>query len=556
MIKKVNVAIEDAIVIDSITGNVTAPKGRKSKKNKLAIKVKKSNKGGPYWGTPEIVAISPGLFGVDFVLFEIRVFVSAPVLAFADDFYRDGILKKLKEMGFYKRKATESDFIFICVENNIIKEVSPEIIRDEFFRYNLPEDKEPLVVSLKGLYAIVSIEELREVYLRKASKLFTPDLLLSLETHDVPLLKDTTDISWFCFLNVVMAVDKDGLHPYGYDRLEHYCIWKDNIIQRELTPTDTFDSCHYARFIRNVAGDDGQKLKAFHSAIGYLLNNYNNPSRGQAVVCYDEVPSKVGEPAGGTGKGVFSNGIKQLRNVLKVDGKKIRQDDRFRFQGITSSTQVFWLDDVHKDFPFEVLHSVTTDGWNIERKYKNEFFIPAEEGPKVMLCSNTIVSGTGSTNKRRIFILEFSDHYSKKIITGAEQPIKDEHGCIFFDDDYWDAEEWQKFYSFMLNCSKYYHDKGLRPYTSVGQERSRLIQTTDEAFVEWLGERKLQMGEEYDTKVLYEEYCISVGEDKTDLKPRQFNRWLLVYAETRNCIFSKRKSSGRTLIKLQLQVTK
>ena len=218
---------------------------------------------------------------------------------------------------------------------------------------------------------------------------------------------------------------------------------------------------------------------------------------------------------------------------------------------MTLSTQVFWLDDVHQDFPFEVLHSVSTDGWSIEKKFKDEFFIPAMDGPKIILCSNIILSGGGSTNKRRQFILEFSDHYSRNIITGAEEPIKEEHGCIFFDNDYWDVNEWAKFDSFMLWCAEYYLRNGLIPYTRVGQECSRLIQLTDEDFAEWVVERFTIPGEEYDSRQQYDEFIRYLGENDSMLKPREFNRWLHTFAETKNWSLITRKSNGRKHFRFQ-----
>lgn len=468
-------------------------------------------------------------------------------LSFKGSLYRDGVLTKLAEMGYYKRQLDEIHFMLVHVQDNILTEVSPEVIRDDFYFSQLPENGPVLEVNYKGASIKITIEQQRECFLSQSNGIINKTFLEHLPTYSKPDLHDDRNTTYIPYSNTIAKITAAGIERISYKDLKEHCVWKDHIIDRKLSLTQEYDDGHYARFIANVAGSDVKKT-AFRSAIGYLLNNYNNPSRGQAVMCYDEVPSAIGEPNGGTGKGLFSNGIKQMRNVLKVDGKKIRSDDRFRFQGITTRTQVFWIDDLNKEFPFEVLHSVSTDGWSIERKFKDEFFIPAEKGPKILLCSNIILSGGGSTNVRRQFILEFSDHYSKNITTGAEEPIKEEHGCIFFDNDYWDETEWSKFDSFMINCAVEYFSKGLQPYTQVGQEKSRLIQTTDESFVDWSNSFFQTLSPEYDLKALYEEYCIAAGETIVSFNQRTFNKWLKVLAGTKNWSYSTRKSSSRQYI--------
>lgn len=497
----------------------------------------------------EIVEISSDQIGVYFFIFNIGYDSKGKtIIEFGGQLYRDGVLKQLEKMGYYKRVRDERSFLLIHQDSRIIAEVTPANMKDDFFFTNLPETKDSLHVHYKGATCTVSIELQRETFLSQYAIVFNQPFLEHLPTHTNPVLRDDRNHSYFPFQNLITITSASGIETMEYNDLGEYCVWRDQIIQRNFILTDSFDDCHFARFIHNVAGAKAGKLPAFHSAIGYLLNNYNLPSRGQVVVCYDEKPSKIEEPSGGTGKGLFSNAIKQLRVVLKVDGKKIRKDDRFRFQGVTLSTQVFWLDDVHKDFPFEVLHSVSTDGWSIEKKFKDEFFIPAEKGPKILMCSNIILAGGGSTNKRRQFILEFSDYYSQHIVTGSEEPIKDEHGCIFFDNDYWNAVEWSKFDSFMINCSVSYFKNGLRPYTQVGQESSRLLNLTDETFVEWVAESIQELSKEYDCKHLFEEYCAYGGESEGFHNTREFNRWLEIYAETKGFVIKKRKSNGRRLI--------
>ena len=103
------------------------------------------------------------------------------------------------------------------------------------------------------------------------------------------------------------------------------------------------------------------------------------------------------------------------------------------------------------------------------------------------------------------FIIEFSNHYSKGIVTGVEEPIKEEHGCIFFDDDFWNAEEWNNFYSFLIDCSHFYHQNGLMCYEHRNLNKNILLQSTRVEFVDWLSIQELEINTRYSTKDLHQD---------------------------------------------------
>ena len=87
-------------------------------------------------------------------------------------------------------------------------------------------------------------------------------------------------------------------------------------------------------------------------------------------------------------------------------------------------------------------------------------------------------------------------------------------GRRFFDD--WCEEDWCRFYTFMIECIRYYLEKGLVDYERVNLEQKKLIDVTSEEFVEFAEElqednwyrRKefygkfLEMYPEYDSKNL------------------------------------------------------
>lgn len=490
---------------------------------------------------PEIAWINNTEFAVRFFIFKII----DKRIEFTGKLYLNAILKALQKMGYHKKLNTNNTFYYIKEQDNIIQEVDIAFMMDDFYSEYFKDLNESLSFAIGDEYATLSSEAQELTYLKQSTQIFNKNFLGHIDIHDKPILRDTRDTTYFCFKNKIVTVTKDGIKAMDYKELKDSCVWKDHMLDFEFEHDEGYMDSHFAKFIQNVSNNETKRKDAFYSAIGYLLNNHNSPSRTQAIICYDEVPSPTGDPNGGTGKGVFCKAIKQLRNTFKLDGKNIRRDDKFKFQGLTDRTQVFWIDDIAHNFPFEMLHSAITDGFTAEKKYQHQFYIPPEKSPKIILCSNMILTQGGTTNIRRQFILEFSDFYSSKIINGSEEPIKDIHHGLFFDNESWGQTEWNRFFSFMIWCAHYYLSKGLKPYTRAGMERSRLIQTTSKTFTEWVSQRDIEPKEEYERNALYKEYCKFSGEDPELFKQRTFTDWMLIFAKTKGWETKTRSSNGK-----------
>lgn len=98
---------------------------------------------------------------------------------------------------------------------------------------------------------------------------------------------------------------------------------------------EDYSPCHFGRFISNVSNGETDRIEAMCSAIGYLINNNCDPANARAILCYDEEITDLKKPEGGTGKGIFANAIKQVRIVVKIDGKRFDPVSIFRWQSIT-----------------------------------------------------------------------------------------------------------------------------------------------------------------------------------------------------------------------------
>jgi hypothetical protein len=375
-------------------------------------------------------------------------------------------------------------------------------------------------------------EAIMEAFLRSSHNLFNERWLGHLRHDETPMLRDRADAGFVPFRNGVVRVTREGIELHPWALFKDAVVWKEQVIPRDVTLVENFGDCHFARFVFNVAGGDPKRIDSMCSAIGYMLHHFNRPSEGQSIILNDEVITDINKPMGGSGKGVFVQAIKVLRKTAKVDGKHFDGGDRFRWQAVGPDTQVVWIDDVKKDFDFSLLHSNFTDGWTIERKHMPQVQIPPADSPKTIIASNSIVRGEGTTNKRRQFIIEIGDYYSRRIISGLEKPIEEEHGGLFFT-EHWTEEEWNKFFSFMLTCFQVHLERGLIHFEGVNIERNRLRQRTSEEFVEWVDARAFAPKTEHDTKKCFEDFRgIYFGEDPT-FKQRTFTNYIKFYAESR-----------------------
>ncbi|GAB2560758.1 hypothetical protein GCM10027190_08010 [Spirosoma areae] len=344
--------------------------------------------------------------------------------------------------------------------------------------------------------------------------------LESLKTHDRPLLRDNPTTCFVPYQNGIVEVTRAGATLRPYKILNDRCVWKSQVLNRDYNPNATGEQSHYAKFLRNVANNEPDRLRAFRTAIGFLLHHYGNPAEGQCVVCYDQEITDARKPEGGTGKGVFGNALRQIRPVAVLDGKKFDQNDRFCFQSVDEDTAVVWIDDptvshpkAERRFTLERFFSTLTEGWAVEKKNQHAFRIPAKEGPKLLISSNVVMPNDGSSNIRRQFILEFSDHYKKQIRTGNERPIQSEHGCVFFSED-WNTDEWAQFDEFMISCVVEYLRDGLQSYKLRSADKNRLRQTAGDDFFEWITTYQctgLIANKEYSRDELWRDYKTYAG---------------------------------------------
>ncbi|QMW02299.1 hypothetical protein [Spirosoma foliorum] len=447
--------------------------------------------------------------------------------------YLNGLFDRLDRQGYYKKYNPDGKSVFFLQdEHNLISEVLPVNMRDSIREY---VDRNQEVIKTDK-YSVLYSKRTDRLHWTNNS-LFNDKTLQGLQTHLKPILQDDATTCYLPFLNGIIRVTKEGIDLKSYSTLGNVCLWKSQVIQRKYKPELTTE-CHFAHFVANTCNDEPERILASRTALGYILHSYNRPSEGQAIICCDEELTDKAKPQGGTGKGVWVNAAKQIRPGAYIDGKKFDPDHQFSLQAVNRSDRFVWLDDVKNNFSFDRFFSILTGGWTIEKKNQPSFTIPAREGPKLVICTNTAPNNEGSSNIRRQFILEFSDYYKKLIKPGA-QPIRDIHGCEFFADE-WDADEWARFDRFMVECVYLYMKNGLVPYKTHNVSANRLIQTTSDEFFTWVTtheETGLQPNQSYNRPQLLTEFRQFAGMSEKELPSRRFTEWIKRYSDSQGWKF-------------------
>jgi hypothetical protein len=302
---------------------------------------------------------------------------------------------------------------------------------------------------------------------------------------------------YFFFKNKCIKIEKgnDNLQEVPYSELKGY-IWKNQIIDHEITllPADDASdtsNCLFGQFLEKVCSPqnidfpddrskrepDRSRLKAIISSIGYLLHTYKDSTDSKAIVYCEEKIAKGNEMNGRTGKSITGMAISHLRKRTFYDMKKERLDDKFLFQKVNLETQFLQFDDAKKNFDFESIFCIITEGMTVERKGQKPIDIPREHSPKVLITTNNVLSNDTASHRARKFEVEYSDFFSD------EWTPVNEFGKKFFAEG-WEKDdpEWDRFYNFMMFCGFFYLSNGLTTYEQVNLAERKINDRIPEEF--------------------------------------------------------------------------
>ena len=419
----------------------------------------------------------------------------------------------LEDNGFYKYCPEGSkNYVFVKVTNNLIDHTDEKAIKDFILNQ---------VIDLDDL----SIYN----YFADQTRFFREEFLTLLSTIDIYFIEDTKDTSYLYYKNCAVKITNNSVEPIDYLDLGGY-VWKDHVIDRKFNICE-YDQSMYKIFISRICGDDKSRVKTMESTIGFLMHGYKNLSYCPAVILNDEVISD--NPEGGTGKGLFMNALSQMKKLVVIDGKAFAFERSFPYQTVSADTQILCFDDVKKNFDFERLFSVVTEGLTLEKKNKDAIKIPFSRSPKIAITTNYAIKGSGNSFARRKWEVELHQHYNKN-----HTPL-DEFGKHFFAD--WDDEDWCMFDNYMVSCLITYLNSGLVKSRFVNLQVRQLSAETSHDFIEWCGlvqgnpaNQLLVVGEKLMKQDLYLEF-ISEYPDygpkaKMTISRTRFYKWLVSYA--------------------------
>ncbi len=365
----------------------------------------------------------------------------------------------LEENGFYKFNPEGSkNYVFVKVTNNLIDHTSEKEIKDFILNYLLDVDD-------KSIYN----------YFAECTRYFREEFLTLLSSINVYFIADTKDNAYLYYTNCAVKITKNEIIPIDYLDLGGY-VWKDHVIDRVFDVCEV-TNCNYKTFIHNISGSNDTRIKSMESTMGYLLHGWKNLSYCPATILNDEVISD--NPEGGTGKGLFMNGLSHMKKLVVIDGKSFNFEKSFAYQLVSADTQILCFDDVKKHFDFERLFSVVTEGLTLEKKNKDAIKIPFSKSPKVAITTNYAIKGKGSSFERRKWELELSQYYTKEFTPLVE------FGKLMFGE--WNDNDWCQFDNYMIICLQLYLDKGLLKSDFVNLKTRKFSAETSHEFIEWCG---------------------------------------------------------------------
>lgn len=424
----------------------------------------------------------------------------------------------LEQNNFFKYYPSQgsSTFTFIKKDQNLLEETNDKRIKD---------------YVLDNIMQRPSIGYAPYDFMANNTSYFKPDFLSMLSTTDINIKEDTKDVCFLYYKNCVVEITSTSIKEIDYIDIDGY-VWKRQIIDRDFNKFDHHPSV-FRKFLWLIAGQNVQKYNSFKSVIGYLLHSFKTSANNKAIIFNDETISE--NPNGGSGKGLFWNALKNMKKVASIDGKTFEFTKSFPYQTVSTDTQLLVFDDVKKNFNFESLFSLITEGITLEYKGQDAISIPVEKSPKVLITTNYTIGGVGGSFERRKFEVEMSSYFNYK-----HTPL-DEFGHMLFTD--WDKEEWLRFDNFMINCSQYYLQNGLVSHDFNNLEVRKFIKETSFEFYEWSSDSdNIPMGIRLDKNELFIKFTNEYQDFKKWLSQKRFTKWLELYGSFYNIEYNQ----GRT----------
>ena len=409
----------------------------------------------------------------------------------------------LEENGFNKFYAEGGDVpLFVRHEQNIVNTTSVEKIKDFVMTYLLK----------KGELTVWN-------YMAKSTMFFSEKFLNMLGSIELSMLQDTQDKCYLYYKNGVVQVGKKDIKFLSYIEVDGF-VWEKHIINRDFKRSDQHQN-DFQDLVSKVSDNNEQRLKALENTLGYLMHSFKDKTDQKAVILNDQEISD--DANGGSGKSLMLTALSSFKKTVTINGKAFDPNKSdFVYQRCDVDTQILAFDDVKKNFNFENLFSLVTQGITINKKNKDEIFIPFERSPKIIITTNYVINGSGGSHDRRRHEIEFNQYFSAK-----HSPLN-EYGKLLFDS--WSESEWTAFDNYMIHITQNFLNEGLTEPVSINAEIKRFIQQTDKDFYDWVEDGNIQKNcRQYVTEVV--DLFKSEYSTHSSLNNRIFMQWVQRYCD-------------------------
>lgn len=433
----------------------------------------------------------------------------------------------------FKLKEDDNGFRYVKLKEGKIYNVTMAEIKDSTKDY-----LESLEPYFDGIYK----DQLMEVLYRSAKTIFSDNMLEFLEYTDVEILRATENDSYFPFLNCIVRVSKyNKIEVLNYDEIGGKYVWDSSVIKHNFNLDFNYKEFSFNKFLEKITNDNKDRLHFSKQIIGYLLHEYRDPLNPVTVVFGEETSDT--NLGGGAGKGILTNALSKLTNIVTIDGKSFNPEREFAFQRVNVDSRLVVLQDTTDKFDFEALFSKTTDGFTIRKMFNPEIFVPFELSPKFIITTNYTIDNTSSASERRLKLLEFSSFFNSK-----NKPI-DYLGEVLFNS--WDNEKWNKFFTLMFDCLLIYLEEGITEISETQTSKIKRISTKyGDDFLGWFQE--YQPVQDYvDFQDIYLEFLKSVGYNERGYSQKRFSYALTFACETYTFKLEKLKDPVTKRLKLK-----
>lgn len=425
----------------------------------------------------------------------------------------------LERRGYFKYyPETAIKPTFVKVKSNIVSITSVEIIKDDVLNYLISE---PEVWN----------------HVSKSKQLFSEQFLTMLKSIEMEMIKDTKSTGYIPFLNGVVKITSKTIELQKYISCDGF-IWENQIIKRNYTPGEIDNN--FQDLVHKVSNNDTNRIKALESTLGYLIHSFKDKQHQKAVIINDELISD--NPNGGSGKSIMINALKHFRKVVIIDGKAFDPNKGdFIYQRVDLDTQILAFDDVKKSFNFESIFSLITEGITVNRKNKDEIFIPFERAPKVIITTNYVINGSGSSHARRRHEIEFHQYFNEN-----RNPM-DVYGRLLFDS--WNANDWASFDNYMLRNLQNFLRDGMQSVKSINSEAKRVIQSTSKDFYDWASDYDWTDTRHY-VSVLLSSFAEATANH--NVSPKRFAQYVRTYFGYKSFTYTEGRGQSGIFVHIQV----